>query len=233
MTGLKVKGVSKVYKEKTALSPLSFQAEEGECIVLCGGNGAGKSTLLSILAGVLPPTDGTVTLHGVSLWREREQYLSYIGYMPDEFQAPPMMTVWEFLSYYASLRKVPWEQVEETLRDIGLEAQKHEWIKRLSKGMRQRLLFGQSLLGHPALLLLDEPTNGLDPFWIDRFIDILNQRKNEGTIIIFSTHMMDVAADAGDMILFMKNGAVVQRIKATDGESKEQTVWQLLALHRR
>ncbi|MED0655418.1 ABC transporter ATP-binding protein [Geobacillus sp. C56-T2] len=233
MTGLDVREVSKVYKKKTALSSLSFQANRGECIVLCGGNGAGKSTLLSILAGVLPPTDGTVTLHGVSLRREREQYLSYIGYMPDEFQAPSMMTVWEFLSHYASLRKVPREQVKETLRDIGLEAQKHEWIKSLSKGMRQRLLFGQSLLGHPSLLLLDEPTNGLDPFWIDRFIDILNQRKNEGTIIIFSTHMMDVAADAGDVILFMKNGAVVQRIKATDGESKEQTVWKLLALHRR
>ncbi|KDE48073.1 MULTISPECIES: ABC transporter ATP-binding protein [Geobacillus] len=232
MTGLDVREVSKMYKKKTALSSLSFQANRGECIVLCGGNGAGKSTLLSILAGILPPTDGTVTLHGVSLRMNRKQYISHIGYMPDEFHAPPMMTVWEFLSFYASLRKVTREQVEETLRDIGLEAQKKEWIKYLSKGMRQRLLFGQALLGNPALLLLDEPTNGLDPFWIDRFIDILKQRKNEGTIIIFSTHMMDVAADIGDIIVFMKNGAIVHRIETAACGSKEQTVLQLLALHR-
>lgn len=232
MTALDVVGVAKTYKTKYALMPVSLQATSGECVVLCGGNGAGKSTLLHILAGVLAPTAGTVALHGVSLQKNREAYISRIGYMPDDFHAPPMMTVQEFLSFYASLRHVSSEKIEKTLHDIGLEKQKKEWIKQLSKGMRQRLLFGQALLGEPKLLLLDEPTNGLDPFWVDRFVDILKERKKKGTIIVFSTHMMDVAAEVGDRVLFMKNGEIVKQIEPADSHWKEETVLQLLKLHR-
>jgi ABC-2 type transport system ATP-binding protein len=103
-------------------------------------------------------------------------------------------------------------------------------VKNLSKGMRQRLLFGQALLGEPALLLLDEPTNGLDPFWVNMFVNLLKEMKESGTIIIFSTHMMDVAAEVGDHILFMKDGSVVKHIRNTG--SKEETTLQLLQLHR-
>jgi ABC-2 type transport system ATP-binding protein len=76
--------------------------------------------------------------------------------------------------------------------------------------MRQRLVFGQALLGSPNLLLLNEPTNGLDPFWVNKFVAILQEVKKAGITIVFSTHMMDVAAEVGDTILFMKERSLKQ-----------------------
>ncbi|OLS36767.1 ABC transporter ATP-binding protein [Bacillus sp. MRMR6] len=230
MTGLKVENVSRDYKQKTALYPCSFDVAEGKCLVLCGGNGAGKSTLLQIIAGILYPSSGTASINGKVLKYNRENYLREIGFMPDDFHAQEMMTVEEFLSFYGSLRKVKKDRINEVMEIIALKDKKRELVKNLSKGMRQRLLFGQSILAKPTVLLLDEPTNGLDPYWVNRFVEILNQLKEQGTIIVFSTHMMDVAAETGDMILFMEQGKVIQTIK-NEAEVSETTM-KLLKLHR-
>jgi ABC-2 type transport system ATP-binding protein len=230
MTALIVDGVSKDYKKKTALHPCSFEANEGSCVVLCGGNGAGKSTLLQIIAGILNPTTGKTSINKKEIKYAREKYLEEIGFMPDDFHAQEMMTVEEFLRFYGSLRKVKNERIHEVMDLIGLKDQKGELVKSLSKGMRQRLLFGQSILAKPTVLLLDEPTNGLDPYWVDQFIIILNEIKKNGTIIVFSTHMMDVAAETGDTILFMKHGKVVQTIQHEN--NIEETTMKLMKLHR-
>lgn len=230
MNELKVEGVSRVYKEKTALYPCSFEATEGTCVVLCGGNGAGKSTLLQIIAGILKPNQGTTSINGKGLKHDRENYLREIGFMPDDFHAQEMMTVEEFLRFYGSLRKVKKDRINEVMEWIGLSIKKGELVKSLSKGMRQRLLFGQAILAKPNVLLLDEPTNGLDPYWVNQFVNILNEIKKSGTIIIFSTHMMDVAAEAGDTILFMKQGEVIQTIE--NKNEIEETTMKLMKLHR-
>lgn len=228
---LKVEEVSKVYQSKEALLPLSFTAEPGQCVVLCGGNGAGKSTLIQILAALSKPTAGHVVLDGIEMEKSRGNYVNRIGYMPDSFPAQQLMSVGEMLHFYASYRPdASKTQVEEILSRIGLIEKKDELIKNLSKGMRQRLLFGQALLGTPLLLLMDEPTNGLDPYWINGFINIVNEVKKTGTTIILSTHMMDVAAEVGDIIYFMKEGRIVHEfLHETD---KEKTTLQLLKLHR-
>ncbi len=231
MTVLTVDTVSKVYKKKTALYPCSFDAAEGTCVVLCGGNGAGKSTLLQIIAGILHPSSGTTSINGTEMRYDRESYLREIGFMPDDFHAQEMMTIEEFLRFYGALRKVKGERIADVMELIGLSDKKHELVKSLSKGMRQRLLFGQSILAEPAVLLLDEPTNGLDPYWVNRFVEILQDMKKNGTIIVFSTHMMDVAAETGDVILFMKQGALVQTIQ--NDQKSEETAMELMRLHRK
>lgn len=230
MTELKVNGISKVYKNKVALHPCSFEALKGTCVVLCGGNGAGKSTLLQIIAGILSPTSGTAAINDIELHADRENYLTVLGYMPDDFHAQGMMTVEEFLRFYGAIRKVKRDRIIEVMKLIGLFDKKHELVNSLSKGMKQRLLFGQAILGNPNVLLLDEPTNGLDPFWVNQFVDILHQLKKSGTIILFSTHMMDVAAETGDIILFMKQGEIIQTIH--NENEIEKTTMQLMKLHR-
>ena len=97
--------------------------------------------------------------------------------------------------------------------------------------MRQRLLFGQAYLGNPKLLILDEPTNGLDPYWVNTFLKIIKTLQRNGTMIIFSTHMMDVVAEIGDRILFMREGKVVQEIK--NNGNLENVTLTLLRMHRR
>lgn len=231
MNVLAVKEVSKVYKTKTALSPMSFTAKAGECIVLAGGNGAGKSTLLYLLSSILTPSSGTITLNGIDLQKNRKKYVKEIGFMPDDFHAEQTLSVEEFLSFYASLRRVGKERVKEIIRLIGLEDKKRTRISSLSKGMRQRLLFGQACLAKPALLLLDEPTNGLDPYWVNVFVELIKEIQKSGTIVIFSTHMMDVAAEAANRVIFMKDGQVVEELASHKNEKDEMTI-KLLKMHR-
>ncbi|WP_066314843.1 ABC transporter ATP-binding protein [Bacillus sp. FJAT-29814] len=214
---LEINGISKAFKKKTALQPFSLSARPGECIALCGGNGAGKSTLLDIVAGISAPSSGTVKLTGVDLHTDRKNYISAIGYMPDEFFAQEMLTVAEFLTFYGRFRNVPAKRIQEVIGTLGLETKQNERLKHLSKGMRQRLLFGQAWLAQPALMILDEPTNGLDPYWINVFIDLLKKIKQTGTTILFSTHMMDVAAEVADRIIFMENGTQLEIIENSGG----------------
>ena len=229
MNTLIIKDISKKHKKREVLSPLSFQANSGECIALCGGNGAGKSTLLKLLAGLSKPNSGTITLNDYTVTKNRTQYVEQISYMPDDFHISDVLTVYEFLSFYASLRDLGKTEVENTLEQVGLIERKREKVKTLSKGMKQRLLFAQALLGKPKLLLLDEPTNGLDPFWINTFIEIILELKEKGSIVIFSTHMMDVAGELADRTFFLQSGKVKQEVN--EG-TKDQKILSLLNLHR-
>ncbi|WP_455675013.1 ABC transporter ATP-binding protein [Pradoshia sp.] len=223
--------VSKQYKQKHALHPFSMKMSEGECVVLCGGNGAGKSTILNILAGISKPTTGTVVLNGIEMEKDKMAYVTYIGYMPDEFLAQGEMSVREFLAFYASLRMVTRDKIDQIITQIGLSEKQSEQVKALSKGMRQRLLLGQAILDEPDLLIMDEPTNGLDPFWINEFIELIHTLKKKGMMIIFSTHMMDVAAEVGDRIMFIQEGKLAQSLD-NDGKDIPGFTRRLLELYR-
>ncbi|TCS93605.1 ABC transporter ATP-binding protein [Hazenella coriacea] len=228
-TIVEIKEVSKVYAQTTALEPLTLSIPRHHCLVLCGGNGAGKSTLIQLLAGIIPPSSGKIELDGVDLWKDRTNYVKRIGYMPDDFQLPTTMTVQEFLSFYASLRQVSAERVEETLNQVGLIEKKAQKLTGLSKGMRQRLLFAQAILGKPELLLLDEPTNGLDPYWMKQFIQLIDQLKEERTTVLLSTHQLDVAAEVGDLICFMQQGKCLKKIEAASYQ-KEELILELFSI---
>jgi ABC-2 type transport system ATP-binding protein len=230
MSQLNVEGISKMFKEKVALHRTSFQVEPGSCIVLCGGNGAGKSTMINILAGISVPNEGNVYLGDANPTLKRKEYLHQIGFMPDDYRAQDTLAVKEFLLFYASIRRIKKDRVEEVLEMIGLKDKRALQVKSLSKGMKQRLLFGQALLGNPKLLIMDEPTNGLDPYWVDQFLAILFELKKNGTIIIFSTHMMDVAAEIGSEILFMKEGKVIETLNSQ--QSVKENITRLMELHR-
>lgn len=231
-TCLEINNVTKHFKKKIALHSFSLKADPGECIVLCGGNGAGKSTLLNILAGISSASEGTVIIKNIDIRHNRKKYVSLIGYMPDEFFAQETMSVSEFLHFYASFRKASSIRVNEVIQVIGLEEKKHEKIKHLSKGMRQRLMFGQAWLANPSVLIMDEPTNGLDPYWIDVFIKLIKEIKQSGTTIIFSTHMMDVASEVADHVLFMENGKLVKALQNEHQDTNKFMV-ELLQLYRK
>ena len=199
MTVLEVIGLEKTYKQKQALAPFELTVSAGECIVLAGGNGAGKSTLLNILAGISKPSGGKAKLKGIDLEWQRHQYTREIGYMPDDFLAQEQLTAKEFLSFYGELRKTGKERIAEVISMIGLNEKQDELLRRLSKGMRQRLLFGQAMIGNPALLLLDEPTNGLDPMGIKdmrELIEMLN--KEYGMTFLISSHILAEVQQVAD-----------------------------------
>lgn len=222
MGELTISQISKGYGPHIALSPISIKAHRGEIIALCGGNGAGKSTLIKILAGLIPPSFGTVEYQGISLSGNRAQYAKRIGYMPDDFQFPSMVSVKEWLCFYASLRHIALDHVSERLAMVGLEDKQDAKCTSLSKGMRQRLLFAQACLADPDILLLDEPTNGLDPFWISSFSHMLLQMRQEQKIVLFSTHQINLAVELADVMIFMHEGQVLQRWNRN--ESDQDTI---------
>ncbi len=193
------KDIFKSYRNHSALERISITFEAGECVSLCGGNGAGKSTLIQIIAGVLQPSGGSIN---------RSQDLR-IGYMPDSLNFPGKVTAKEFLCFMAKLKHCGEHEVSDKLETVGLTGVAEKPISTFSKGMQQRLLLAQALLGEPPLLLLDEPSNGLDPFWIALWKQILLNCKQAGQTIIFSSHVLHDVIDLADRIILFNEGRLI------------------------
>jgi Cu-processing system ATP-binding protein len=205
---VKVDGLTKVIKKQILVDDISFQIPRGSVLALCGGNGAGKSTVLRMIAGILQPTSGEVTVNNLRWSKERKHFSQQIGYMPDDYHFNQGLTAEEVLTFWAALRKVPKRKmrVEEVLTLVGLEEKRRILVNTFSKGMRQRILLAQALLAKPPLLIMDEPTNGLDPFWMNEFVNRMQIIKKEGHTVIFSTHQLEIADQVADHIVFLSNG---------------------------
>ncbi|MBT2291747.1 ABC transporter ATP-binding protein [Paenibacillus albidus] len=203
-----VEGISKVIRKQTLVEGISFRIPKGSVLALCGGNGAGKSTVLRMLAGILQPTRGEITVGGLRWDKSRKRFSQQIGYMPDDYQFNQGLTAEEALSFWAALRKVPKRKVRvnEVLALVGLEDKRKRLVNTFSKGMRQRILFAQALLAKPPLLIMDEPTNGLDPFWMNEFVKLLQNIREEGHTVVFSTHQLEIADKVADQLVFLSDG---------------------------
>lgn len=202
--------VSKVVKGKTIVQPFDLQVPPGQVVALCGGNGAGKSTILRMIVGLARPSTGSIALNGLRWEKNRKGYLQQIGYMPDDFHFGSALTAEETLRFYAALRGVPAAEAERLLRAVGLYDVRNKRVVVFSKGMQQRLLFAQALLGKPSLLVLDEPTNGLDPYWMDAFVELIQRVKEAGQSVIFSTHQLEVADVVADWAVLLMDGQILR-----------------------
>lgn len=207
---LELNQVGKTIAKKTILEPVQAQVKPGEILAICGGNAAGKSTLLRIVAGMTPPSTGNVRIHGLNWKKHRRACSRQIGYMPDQFAFQPMLTAWETIQFYATLRGADSATAAEMLNKVGLKKHRQQKVSGFSMGMRQRLLLSQALLKDPPLLVLDEPTNGLDVYWIQVFESILLHAKKQGQAVIYSTHQLDVAERTADRVMLLHEGRVLQ-----------------------
>lgn len=233
MSMIELEHVSKKYKHKVALHPITLSIPTGSCIALCGGNGAGKSTIIDLLVTAIKPTTGHITIDKLAYEKEdKKKYLKKIAYMPDNFEMPSFLTVQEFLQFYGKLGNVSSIQIDRILVAIGLIEERKERLDKLSKGMRQRVLLGQALLQEADYLILDEPTNGLDPYWINQFISLIREQKHQGRTIIFSTHMMDVVAEIADQVVFLDKGQIVKQFDISPVSNKKSMINKLLEAHR-
>ena len=215
---LQIREVHKVIRDHPIIRGVSLAARRGEVVALCGGNGAGKSTLIKMVAGILQPTGGRITAGGLTWKEDRRRYVSQIGYMPDDYRFTGSFTALETLTYWASLKGLGRDRAAEALAEVGLDQTGRKSVSSFSKGMRQRLLLAQALLSRPPLLLMDEPTNGLDPFWMDSFMDIVRQAAARGQTVLFSTHQIPIAEALADRIVFLRSGEV-----AFDGTKEDMT----------
>ena len=204
MNMLKVEHLAKSFGRSEVVKDVSFSIERGKCVSLIGKNGAGKTTLLRMLAGLLAPDRGSVSLHTDPHWKSK------IGYLP---QAPSFynwMTAEEFLLLMGKLSKTDnlKSRIASVLEATGLEDARGKRIGGFSGGMKQRLGFAQALLHEPEFLFLDEPVSALDPVGRREVMDILKRLK-QTTTVFYSTHVLPDAEEISDEIMLMKEGAIV------------------------
>jgi heme ABC exporter ATP-binding subunit CcmA len=198
--------VSKLFGSFAALRQVSADLEPGRCYVLLGENGAGKSTLLRILAGLLHPSFGTVTVFGNSEPHEARARIGYMSHAPMLYDE---LTAQENLRYFRSL--YPGRACltpAEALRQVGLDPDLDRTIGQYSQGMRQRTSLARVLLPVPELLLLDEPFSNMDVESARQMVELLAGFRQSSRTIVITTHQRDMAAPIADWILTLHAGRV-------------------------
>ena len=208
--GITIEDLTVTFKNKvTAIDHASLEIPEG-IFGLLGENGAGKTTLMRVLTTVLSPTGGTVTLDGI-LYSEGnyEKIQRKIGYLPQEIDLYPSLTVQECLEYMGDLsgisKRICKERIGYYLEKTSLSEQRKKKIKQLSGGMKRRVGLVQALLNEPELLIIDEPTTGLDPEERIRIRNLLVDF-SKGRTVLFSTHVVEDLAATCNQLAVMKKG---------------------------
>jgi heme ABC exporter ATP-binding subunit CcmA len=203
--------VSKLFGSFAALRQVSVEFEPGRCYVLLGENGAGKSTLLRILAGLLRPSFGKVTVFGEGEPHEARERIGYMSHAPMLYDE---LTAKENLRYFASL--YPERQGSghaclapaEALRQVGLDPELPRTLGQYSQGMRQRTSLARVLLSAPELLLLDEPFSNMDVESARQMVELLAQFRHGSRTIVLTTHQRELAAPIADWVLTLHAGRV-------------------------
>ena len=207
-----VEGLTHYYGDRRAIEGLSFQIAANECVGFLGLNGAGKSTTLKVLAGLVVPTAGTVSIDGVDLVASSAESRARIGYLPED---PPLyreMTVREFVQYCGELKGMPAAEVaarmDEVLALCQLTHVSGRVIGELSHGYKKRCGIAQAIIHAPKLVVLDEPISGLDPKQIVEMRQVIRNLARRCTVLI-SSHILAEISETCDRILVLNGGRIV------------------------
>lgn len=214
---LKVENVTKYYGDFLAVKNLNFSINEGEIFGLLGINGAGKTTTFRMITGLLDKTNGEITLNGKPI---DYTVTDKIGFLTEERSLLTKLTVKEQALFYGQLKGMTKKKVENELDKLlerfHITEYKDRKIKELSKGNQQKVQFIMSILHNPSLLILDEPFSGLDPINIELFKQVILEYKNNGSMIIFSSHRMDHVEYFCEKLLILVKGETVLEGKLKD-----------------
>lgn len=215
-TLLRIKNVKKYYQGKDqiihALKDVSLDIYRGEIIGLLGVNGAGKTTLSSIIASLIPATEGELLFEGASIYDNLVNYRKALGFCPQKPNFDQGLTVAENLEfaghYYGLSSSVIKQRLNHLLDQFELRKYANELPTILSGGYKQRLIIARALMHKPQLVILDEPTVGLDPHIRKNLWDIILGLKKDGVTVILTTHYLDEAEILSDRIVILDKGLI-------------------------
>ncbi len=207
---IEIDNFTKKYGDLVAVNNLSMTVEEGDIFGFIGPNGAGKTTTIKFLATLLRPDSGSATINGYSVIDDIYEVRKSIGYMPDYYGVYEGMTVWEYLDFFGAAYHIPLKQRKKITSDVlellDLEGKKDDFVKSLSRGMRQRLCLAKTLVHDPKVLILDEPASGLDPRARIEIKELLKELKKMGKTIFISSHILSELADLCNKIGIIEKG---------------------------
>lgn len=220
-------------RDPWAVDGVSFELQPGEAFGLLGPNGAGKTSVVKMIAGLLRPNSGSISLFGSEPGDPAAR--SQLGFSPEDPDFPKFLRASEVLDYFASLlglddaerkRRIP-----ETLAFAGLEGERRQ-VRQFSKGMKQRLGIAQAILGRPKLLILDEPTADLDPLGRRDVRALIDRLKQNGVAVLLNSHLLSEVERVCDTVAIMARGRVIREGKLVDvvpeGRSLEDVFVELI-----
>jgi ABC-2 type transport system ATP-binding protein len=209
---LELKGITKKYLSFPAVRDLSFSINPGEITGYLGPNGAGKTTTIKIMAGLLEPTEGEVFFEGTSIKKDTFVYKSIVGYVPEQSEVYRHLSAWDYLFMVGRLRGISDRllrtKVTELMRLLGLSSDMDMAMSSYSKGMIQKVLIASALLHDPSVILMDEPLSGLDVSTALVVKDLLVLLSQEGKIIIYSSHILEVVEKICSRVIIIDKGVI-------------------------
>lgn len=202
--------------KKIAVNDISFEAKEGEIYGLLGPNGAGKTTTLRTITTLLKPTSGEIKVQGYDVVKDSKEVRKRIGFLTNELKMDPHFTPTYTMGFFGKLHGLNNNDIQSRTKMLfkyfGIEKFADKKIDELSTGMTQKLAIAVSLIHDPEVIIFDEPTNGLDIITAKAVTDYLQELKEQGKLIIISTHIMNVAEKLCDRI-----GIIIEGKKVADG----------------
>lgn len=216
---VRIRGLQKTYQEgksggkKEALKGIDLDIPRGSFFGLLGPNGAGKSTMINIMAGLTIKSGGTVEICGYDIDRQTREAKLSIGVVPQELVLDTFFTVRQALDITAGYYGIPKEKrrTQEIIEAMGLADKADIGSRRLSGGMRRRLLVGKALVHNPAVLILDEPTAGVDVELRTQLWEYVRALNAAGTTILLTTHYLEEAEELCDEIAIINHGQIIAR----------------------
>ena len=220
---IEVKNVTKKYGKVVAVDNINFTINDGEIIGLLGPNGAGKSTTMNMITGYIEPTEGTIVIDGYDISKKPRKAKREIGYMPEGVPLYTDMTVKEFVTYMAEIKKVDRktrkEKIEKIIEETGLKDVEKKLTRNLSRGYKQRVSMAGALVGEPKILILDEPTVGLDPKQITEIRNLIKELGKTHTVIL-SSHILSEVSQICKKVIIINKGKIIDVDKQENWENK-------------
>jgi len=222
---IRLKGLTKRYGKFTAVNGIDLTVESGELFGFLGPNGAGKTTTLRMIAGILKPTAGIISVGGDNIHTNALAVKAKLGYIPDRPYVYDKLTGVEFLRFVASLYgqegEVVESRIDELLELFELTPWRDELTESYSHGMRQKVIIASALVHRPDVIVVDEPMVGLDPRSAKLLKVLFRQFVDRGGTILMSTHTLEVAEAMCDRIAIIQGGSIVA--SGTMDELRQQT----------
>lgn len=215
-TILSLKNLDKKFGRIHAVNNLSFDIHKGNVYGILGPNGSGKSTTLGIILNVVNRSSGSFSWFDGNL--STHEALKKVGAIIERPNFYPYMSAVENLKLVCKIKEIPYDKIDEKLRDVHLYERRHSKFKTYSLGMKQRLAIASALLNDPEILILDEPTNGLDPQGIHEIRSIIKNIAAGGTTILLASHLLDEVEKVCTHVVVIRNG-----VKLYSGRVDEMT----------
>lgn len=224
---IRVRNLTKKFKDFVAVNDVSFDIEAGETFALLGPNGSGKTTTLKCMVGLTLPTSGHISVEGFDLKRQTRDARRLMSFLPQRLSFSDQLTGREVLEFYCRLRRLPSQRIEELLAtpNFHFNGFFDKSVSSFSGGMTQRLGLAVACLPDASVLILDEPTVSLDPNGAIQFREFLASLKRQGKTIVFSSHMLADVEQLADRVAIMVGGrlAALESISALRDELRRSS----------